>query len=400
MQCRILFHDRELQRFDWCKLADDEDIDVECASADAEQLASVCAQSTQVIVFLPQKEILLSTPVLPPRANKQQLGAIAYTLEESLAQDVDDCFFAMMPQQADQRVPVAVIERSIMDEVIALLNRHHVNARQILPAACLCPWAEDDALLASVCSTGSELLIRYGQHHALSCQPSVAPQILSQLAKNIEAAGQRVDVYGVDALAGEHPQQGYSVQSLATIKLLAQPLDSVQCINLKQKEYLSSHHWSGLLKRWQWPLVLLLSLLVLWLAGNLVDSWKKQRQLDDLIRQQQQLLAQYLPDIRAGEHPKDQLVKYLSQQRGAQGQQGFIDLLYEFSRLKSDYKQISIEKIVYQKGQLIANLEAANLNAMEGFRLRLSKARFKSEIDNVNINPDKTTGRLVMREAQ
>ena len=398
MQCRILFHDRELQRFDWCKIDPASEQDDECGTADSDQLAEICAQSAQTIVFLPQQDILLANPQLPPRASKQQLAAIAYTLEESLASDIDDCFFALLPQQADQTVPVAVIERDIMESVIALLNRQHINARLILPAACLCPWREDDELLATLCQVEGGLLLRHGVHHGLFCQPSVLAPVLQQLTKSVDASRKRVDIYGEGIVPELDDSEIFSVNRLSAIKLLAQPLDSANCINLKQKDFLSSRQWSGLIKRWRWPLTALLLLGLVSLAAVMVDSWHKQQQLDQLVQRQKTLLAQHVPGQAISDRPKDQLVKLLSQSRGGQGQAGFIDFLYEFSRLKAGFDQINIDKIVYQKDQLIVNLEAADLNSMEAFRAKLESARYPGTIDNVSINPDKTTGRLVMKE--
>ncbi len=399
MQCRILFHDRSLQRFDWCKIASGDEQSVECGSEDVDQLAAICAQSSQVIIFLPQQDILLTQPVLPPRASKQQLAAIAYTLEESLAEDIEDCFFAQLPQQPDQTVPVAVIKREIMESLTALLNRSHVNVRQVLPAACLCPWSQDDDWLASVCAVEGGLLLRYGEHQGLFCDAAVVENIFSQLSKSIDSARNRIDWYAdtnLPALTGDTP---FKVNRLAPIKLLAQPLDLASCINLKQKDFLSSHQWSGLIKRWRWPAVALLLLAIISFAGVLIDGWHKQQQLEQIIQQQQDVLAPHLAGQPVSDHPKDQLVKLLSQSRGGQGQAGFIDLLYEFSRLKAGFDKLKIDKIVYQKDQLMVNLQAPDLNAMEAFRTRLESSRYPGRIENVSINPDKTSGRLVMEAA-
>jgi type II secretion system protein L len=220
------------------------------------------------------------------------------------------------------------------------------------------------------------------------------------LARSTESAGRRVDIYG-DTIAPQLTESSaFVINRLSAIKLLAQPLEIADCINLKQKDFLSSRQWSGLIKRWRWPVAALLLLGLVSLAAVVIDSWQKQQQLDQIVQQQQKLLAQHVTDQPISDHPKDQLITLLSQSRGGQGQAGFIDLLYEFSRLRAGFDKLKIDKIVYQKGQLMVNLEAANLNSMEAFRAKLESSRFPGEIDNVSINPDKTTGRLVMKEVQ
>ena len=76
----------------------------------------------------------------------------------------------------------------------------------------------------------------------------------------------------------------------------------------------------------------------------------------------------------------------------------FIDLLHEYSRLKKDFIGIVSNKILYQQSALVVNLQSRDLKTMESFRSKLESSRFPARIENVNINPEKTTGRLVMRE--
>ena len=113
MQCRINFHDRDLQHFDWIKLDETGSGVIDSGSSASEQLRNICANASPVLVFLPQQDIHLTSAQLPPNASKQQLNAIAFSIEDQLADDVDNCFCAISGQQADGSVPVAVIERGM-----------------------------------------------------------------------------------------------------------------------------------------------------------------------------------------------------------------------------------------------------------------------------------------------
>ncbi|MCK4707545.1 MAG: hypothetical protein KAU21_02925, partial [Gammaproteobacteria bacterium] len=108
MECRVQFHDISLQIIDWCRLDSSSGEVIESGVSDSAQLAEICSGSTKTLVFLPQQNILLTSPQLPPKANKQQLNSIAYSVEEYLAEDIENCFFAVLAQQADHSVPVAV----------------------------------------------------------------------------------------------------------------------------------------------------------------------------------------------------------------------------------------------------------------------------------------------------
>jgi len=352
-----------------------------------------------VLVFLPQQSILFTSAVLPARATKQQLNAIAYSIEEVVGQDIESCFVAITAQQPNREVPVAVIDHQIMDNCTDLLSRQHVSARYILPQLYLCPWTGDKEVIASICPFQEGYLIRYGLHAGLFCDASILEQIVTQLTAQKKSEQNRLEVYTDHALL-EWPGDDDKVQvnRHATLHLLAQPLAPQLCINLKQKEYQSSNQWLSLLKKWRWPIVAMIVWFVLIISSNLIGVWQKQQVLDDLIVRQQSLLSEHLPQLELTSQPKRQLVKVLTESQGADGKVGFLDLLHEYSQLKARFSSVSTERLQYQQSRLIINLETSDLKSLESFRAGLEKSPYQAEIENVSINPDKTTGRLVMQE--
>jgi len=146
-------------------------------------------------------------------------------------------------------------------------------------------------------------------------------------------------------------------------------------------------------------MVAMLLLALVFISSSLLDVWKKQQLADDLLHQQQALITEFLPDVVVDSQPKKQLIKALSNTHGQAGKANFIDYLHEYSSLKAGFSKVITNKIQYQKSRLVVNVEAADLKSLESFRGQLEKSRFKVQIENVNINPDKTTGRLVMSES-
>ncbi len=396
MQCRILFHHEDEDHFDWCKLDETSGEVIESGVSNFDELTTVCAENTSTLVFIPQQNILLTSPVLPPKANNQQLNAIAFSIEEFMAEDIEDCFFAVLTQQDDHSVPVAVINREEMDGWMQLLSSNHIHARFVLPQIYLCPWSTDDDLLATICPVEEGFLIRTGKHDGFFCRQAILPEMITLLEKNKSSTKSRIVIYGGDVLA-DFKSTDIVFEQQSAINLLSQPVELLSCINLKQKDYQSSHQWLGVVKKWRWPLTAMALLLVLLAAGTLLDGWKKEQHYMDLINQQKAVINQYLPDLKVGNQPKKQLIKVLADSRGGEGQVGFLDLLHEYSNLKAGLSGIKTQKILYQKSSLVVNLEAGDLNSMESFRSKLEKSSFPAQIDNVSISPDKTTGRLVMR---
>lgn len=397
MECRIRFHDKSFQHFDWCKLEKGSGTVSDSGTSSADELKTICLEAEKIIVFLAQQNILLASPELPSGANKQQLNAIAYAVEEQLAEDIENCFFAVAAQQADHSVPVAVINREIMNDCVELLASHHVNASLILPEGYLCPWSDEDDFLAGICPVPNGYLIRYGQHKALFCHTPILSQLLTLLSQQKSSNQSRLNLYA-DDIDPEFELEGLSINRLGAINLLSQPVDLQLCVNLKQKEFKSTYQWFELLKHWQWPAVAMILLGLVFFASNLLDLWEKDKTYNALINQQKSLLKEYLPNVATSGQPKKQLIQVLAENSSGPGQAGFVDLLHEYSRLKSGFDSIDTNKILYQQSSLVINLESKNLESLESFRTKLEQSRFAVEIENININPDKTTGRLVMRE--
>jgi general secretion pathway protein L len=389
---RLLFHDRALQRFDWCSIDPDNPINTRSGSGDVEQLGSVFAAGTTVTVFVPQELILMSAVAMPPRASKQQLNAVGFAVEEQLAEDIEDCFFATLAQQADHNVPVAVVSIALMDRIVALLAGAQLNSRYILPALYLCPWEEGALGLAR---WNGGFLLRNGQHQGLYCQAELLTDLLAIMQRSEE------DDYSRIVALGELPDnletEQWQVTQISDEPLLTVNIESAQCLNLKQKQYQGTHQVLTLLRPWKWPALALVAMLLVWIASAFLDSLQLQRELDHLVAQQQTLLREHLPAIDPGRQPRAQLAKHLAeQQEGGQGA-GFLDQLHEYVRLKTGFAAIKTGKIQYQKGSLVINIESPDLKSLEGFRAKIEQAEVVAEIENVNISPEKTTARLVMR---
>jgi general secretion pathway protein L len=392
---RILFHDSGLQRFDWCKF-DSELEQIQTGHAEIEQLGRVFPPGTPVTVFIPQQMVLQTSAQMPPRANKQQLNAISYAIEDQLAEDIENCFFAVLPQQENGSVPVAVIDQHKMDEISALLTEYHLQVRLILPQMYLCPWPDDASVIATISPVRHGFIVRTADHEGLYCEASILPQILKLISRQSEQKDKQILCYG------DMPEQleitGVEIKSQPQLELLAQDVAESGCLNLKQKQYQSSHQWVAILRRWKWPVLALLLMVFIFISDAVIDLWQQRNFLNTLIQQQNALLEKRLPELAGSDNPRRELTKYLADHRGSAQQKGFLDQLHEFVRLKEGISQLKIGKIQFQKSSLIVDLESKDLKSLESLRAKLGQSSFKARIDNVNINPEKTTGRLIMEE--
>lgn len=392
---RIIFHDSRLQRFDWCRI-DTESEQIQTGHAEVEQLGRIFPSGTPVTVYIPQQMILQTAVQMPPKANKQQLNAISYAIEDQLAEDIENCFFAVLPQQEDDSVPVAVIDQYKMDEISALLDEYHLQVRLILPQMYLCPWPDDVSVMATVSSIQDGFLVRTSAHEGLYCESSVFPQILKLISRQSEQKDQKVICYG------NVPEQleiaDVAIEPQPQLNLLIQEIDESTCLNFKQKQYQSSNQWIGIVRQWKWPALALSLLLIILISDAVIDLWQQKSLLNTLVQQQNALLEQKLPELAGSDNPRQALTKYMADNRGGSAHMGFLDQLHEFVRLKEGLTQLKTGKIQFQKHSLIVDLESKDLKSLESLRAKLGQSSFKARIDNVNINPEKATGRLIMEE--
>ena len=73
------------------------------------------------IALAPSSEILLTWVTLPPRAGRKIISAIPYMLEDELASDINEQFFALGPKVGDEQA-VAVVSRSLLKEWLQWLS--------------------------------------------------------------------------------------------------------------------------------------------------------------------------------------------------------------------------------------------------------------------------------------
>ena len=392
---RLRFSDPQLQRCQWQLVETQQGAVLDSGEANSADLSKLAPSGVGVIAFVPQDQVLMTSAQLPPRASRQQLAAIAYAVEDQLADDVEQCFFAVGRQQADHSVPVAVIDLQFIGRVMQLLNQAHLNLRAVLPEFYLCPQPTGGNQVV-VCQSGAGYLLRTGPHRGMYLPAQLLQPVIASLARE---SAQDLSV----VLRGELPDEdslgtldGVAVVVEPARDLLAAALELDACINLKQKQFQSSHQWLALVKSWKWPAIAASLLLAVLLARLVIDYRADQSELDSLVMQQRQLLAQNLPELDAGSNPKRALARYLADQQGGAQQAGFVDLLHEYTLLQRQVEAVKTGRIQFQNGKLAINVETRDLKTMEDLRNRLAAAQMAASIENLSINPDSTTGRVVM----
>jgi general secretion pathway protein L len=113
----------------------------------AEQLTDLTAKVQQrlVKVFVPGSDVLLKRVSMPTKSQRSMRAAVPYMLEDELAQDVDELFFAyadMVSDEDENNCFVAIVERVQMQMWLTWLADAKINIKTLQPDVLAMPYTE------------------------------------------------------------------------------------------------------------------------------------------------------------------------------------------------------------------------------------------------------------------
>ncbi len=139
--------------------------------ANAEQLTTLTDKAEQrlVKVFVPGCDVLLKRLTVPTKSQRAMRSAVPYMLEDELAQDVDDLFFAYATMADDEdghNCFVAITERAQMVLWQAWLANADIEAQTIQPDVLAMPYVDGQWSAISLkadSATSNQVVVRLGQ---------------------------------------------------------------------------------------------------------------------------------------------------------------------------------------------------------------------------------------------
>jgi len=388
----IQFTDDELADFRWVTFDETTDsaaLDWQLAVAD--EFSAVAAQNPYpVIIIIPQQCVYITEIELPEKAGRQVLSAIEYQVEDQLAQDIESQHFAL-GDTSENPVPIAVVERSIMDHCMALARSYDLRLMQIIPELYLCPSPEDDVALTE---GYAGCLLRYGRYRGLKCTAQALPAMLEMVKRDVDF--DTITFYGAES---------ETAPSIDKYTLHQQELSSTRpgfidgpLIDLQQRDYQLSSAWQGLAKTWKWVALFIGALLVIGGYNKAIALHGLEDELAGIKQQQYNLLKPYLPANTSPDADlKKLLIERMKQLQASERGQDFLKLLLEFSRARSGFPDVKISRIGYQGDVLSFEISSSQLNDIEALLEKVIKQGVNAKLESLNIKPEQSSGRLVLR---
>ena len=388
---RLLIHfvDETLADFRWAVIDEiSQNAAIDWRTAAEEDLSTVASQNAHpVILVIPQQSVYLAEVELPERAGRV-LSTIDFQVEEQLARDIESQHVALAEGNANP-LPVAVVDRSLMQHCLALAQGHGLRLVRILPELFLCPWQGSGIVLAP----GYDgYLLRYGDYRGLKCSAEALLPMLNLIRQDIDFDS--VTWFG----DGQSPQpelEGFEIQQNSLVDARPGFLEA-PFIDLQQRDFQLSSAWKSLGRAWKGAAMVAAVLLVVFGYNRAMALQEMENELAGIKQQQFELLQPYLPNLSSGDNYKKALIDRLQQLQSNQVDQGFLALMLEFSRARAKFPEVEITRIGYQGEDLVFDISSAQLTKIETLLETVQKQGVEATLVSLNIKPERSSGRLVL----
>lgn len=255
----------------------------------AEALSSLTERAGQrsVIALAPSSEILLKWVELPPKAGRKIISAVPFMLEDELATDISQQFFAIGPKRGDEQA-VAVVSHEKMELWQSWLSEAGLFCDTIIPDVLAVPVTENGW---SVLTLGEQLLVRQDTFKGVQGEATWLLPTLVHFTAQQESPITITNYAGIDLSTLPNIEEAQAPLELPMQVLAKEAMQSG--FNLCQGDYKVKRKRSGVLNQWRVAAVLA----VLALCTSLID---KGFSLYQLKAQNQALSSEINTAVKAG----------------------------------------------------------------------------------------------------
>ncbi len=390
----IRFHDSSLDNLSWLvDQSDDASQVVNWQTGSGQQLTALAKDHNNVVLVIAQQDVYLTGYEVPGTASRQLLAAVEYQIEDQLAQDVELQHFALGDQSSNP-VAIAVLEKTVMQRCIDLIQKHGLQVPQVVPEVFLCPWSGKPGDVSLIASHQS-VILRYGEFQGIKCRPELCVAMLDLIAAEQDI--KVVNCYLQEPESFESINIGKYPGEFKQLKLEHLDPGGSGTINLLQRQFQITSIWSKLLRSWKWILGLLLILVVVTGYNRAIALNQLETRLSDIKAAQYEQLKNYLPaNIDQSDDLKNELINLLKQGQSGKAEVNFLELLRQFTQAKSVYSSIIISRIGYQNKRLSIDVTSNQLNELESLLESIESTGQAVKMENLNIKPGIVSGQFVL----
>ncbi|GFD72259.1 type II secretion system protein GspL [Alteromonas marina] len=360
----------------------------------AEDLSTLTERAGQrgVIALAPSSDILLKWVELPPKAGRKIISAIPFMLEDELATDISQQFFAIGPRRVDRQA-VAVVSHEKMQMWQSWLSEAGLFCDTIIPDVLAVPVTQDGW---SVLTLGEQLLVRQDTFKGVQGEQAWLLPTLIHFTAQQDSPVVITNYAGIDLSSLPNIEEAQAPLELPMQVLAKEAMQS--SFNLCQGEYKIKRKRSGVLSQWRVAAVLA----VLALCTSLID---KGVSLYHLKAQNQALSSEINAAVKAG-FPNIgtyRNVKLKLQSELAKLEQGGGDasMLVMLDQLAPAFSATNVKPQTLRfdaaRTEIRIQAQGKNFEALEQFKRTAENAGFVVEQGAINNRDDGVVGTVSVR---
>ena len=368
----------------------------ELASADALISLGERTSLRRAIVLVPGADVRLCNVTLPGKVNRKLQNAIPFMLEDELAEDIGELFFAMGPSRGTEQ-SVAIVSHRQMAKWLGWLQDAGVTADVILPDILALPQQEDKQWVAL--AIGEQLIVRQGPWQGMQGEQAFLTGVLALQAKAQPEPVNLSALTDIDLHAVPNIHQEAHTDDVPAIGVLAKHVGKAS-FNLLQGQYKPKKQHNQVWQIWRVPLILLALVVVLTIGDKTLRLNKLQQQNADLTAQIDRLVQQGFPDI--GTYRNVRLKVQQEMQRLEQSGDGS-SLLVMLSQLNTAFAASNITpqtlRFDANRTEIRMQAQGKDFNALDTFKRSAEAAGFTVEQGAINNRDDAVIGTMNIRGA-
>ena len=363
--------------------------------------AARTAADKEVVVLVPANCVTLAEAEIPTRNRAQLLKAIPYTLEEELAENVEDLHFAVKPH-GNGKTDAAVVRRDWMERLLAMLQEAGVIPRAVTPETLCLPRQGDEWVLlaedrGAVFRTGRNTgyALDNEQLDILVDAALAAWTAHGQTASALTLIERRTDpTLPPLGLTSDVSLTNYSGDEPA-IAVLAQGYLAQRPINLLQGDFAPTTNFGEAWRRWRVAAMIVLLLGTVHLVTLAIENVEYRRQIEGLDQAMATLYRETFPDATKVINPVAQMRNHMAelQQQGGPSID-YLALVVGAGKLVVGADQVSIKRLRYRDNRIELDLESDSIERLETLQQHLREANFLAELRSVTNNGGRYQGRI------
>lgn len=387
-------------------------------------MAAEAAGESKVIVLISGAGVLRTTANIPVRGAAKILQALPFAMEDQLATDVEELHFAVGKRDAEDQLPVAIVERLEIEACLELFAAAGIDPAFI--------YADSDAVSAIPNTTtllidgdtltlrdadgsiavsdlgGAETMLdlwfRAREPASDDAEPAQPVNLLVYITEDAQADAQTEAL-----LAGLQPRAAsFDIRILSdgALPRLASQIVTEPGINLLQGRYAPRSNLGIYWSAWRGAAVLAACLLLVLVGVKIFEITSLNQQAANLDTAIEQAIRFTFPEVQ---EVRDARALLQSKLRGlGRGDAGgsateFLDTLMVVAGAVAgkDKTDARLETINYRSGVMELRVTAPNVEALDSIQKEIVKSgSLEAEIQSANPEGDKVRGRIQVRSPE